>query len=414
MKRLLLVSYYYPPLTGSGVFRPLRFSKYLPRHDWDVTVLTVTPRVRVLKDPGLSREVPDGVRIERTRTVELRTLLLALNKLGLRGLSATLQRWSMIPDGQRGWVPFAVRRGERVLKRGRHDAMLTTSAPYSTHLVGRALRRRCGLPWVADLRDEWSLHPDLLELYPTRWHLALNQRLERAVLREAQAVLAVSDPFLRGHRSLVPEIPQAKFHVMTNGYDGEHFRGPSPPPDRFRIVYTGVFYGSREAQAFLEGLRRALHDGRVESRDTEVLFLGHGNSARPWSGLPDGMLRTAGHRPYFEVVETLRRAAVLLLVAAANRGPGLYPGKLFPYLAAGRPILALVPEDGVTAELIRRTGSGAVVAPHDADGVAAALGRLYLEWKSGSPWQPDRSRIRDYDADVQAGRLAGLLDSLVA
>ncbi len=418
MKRLLLVSWQYPPHTGSGVFRPLRFSKRLPDHGWEVTVLSVTERVRTLKDPELAREIPDGVRVVRSATLEPRSLVLALGRLGLGGLALRLQRWWLLPDEQRGWVPFAVRRGARALAAEPHHAILSTSAPYSAHLVARALAQRSGLPWVADFRDEWSLHPDLVARYPTRRHLERNRDLERAVLREASAVISVSAPFLADHRSLVPDEPPEKFHVLTNGYDERHFpEPPAPPPaDRFRIAYTGILYGTATARSFLEGMRRALRAGSVDATRTEVVLVGHGNARLDAPELPPGMLRTEGHRPHREVLELLRSAAVLLLVAEPDRGPGLYPGKLFPYLAAGRPVLALAPTDGVSAELIRRSRSGVSVSPSEPSAIAAALGELYEAWSAGRGGLPDQDRelVRSFGAIPQTARLAALLDELAA
>ena len=124
MKRLLLVSYYFPPLAGSGVFRPLRLARYLPGAGWQVSVITVSERARVLKDETLSAEVPAETRVERTFSLEPRVALLALGKVGLRGLARRAQRWLMVPDDQRGWVPFAVRRAKRLLDAAPHEVAI--------------------------------------------------------------------------------------------------------------------------------------------------------------------------------------------------------------------------------------------------------------------------------------------------
>jgi glycosyltransferase involved in cell wall biosynthesis len=412
VKRLLLVTYYYPPLAGSGVFRPLRISKYLSRRDWQVTVLTVTSRVRVLRDPGLLRDVQPHVRVERSVTLEPRPLLLLLNRLGLRNLTARLHRWLMVPDDQRGWVPFATRLGLELLAEQTHHAILSTSAPYSAHMVGLRLAQRSGLPWIADFRDEWTTNPYFEDAYPTRWHRRLNRSLEQTVLRRARAVLSVSAPWLDAHRSLVPEQPAAKFHVHPNGFDAEHYRRPEPSFDRFRVVHAGTFYGHRSPRVFLDGLRRALHRG-LPSEETEVLFVGHDSDAIVADGLPDGLLRIEGHRPYFETLELLERAAVLLIVVPREGGAGNHTGKLFPCLASGRPILLQAPEPNVAADLVRSSRSGLVVPPDDPDRVAEALLSLHRDWKARRPLaDQDREVIDDYEASRQVERLARLLDEL--
>lgn len=413
MKRLLLISYVFPPLTGSGVFRPLRFAKYLPRHGWGVTVLCVDPRVRLPRDSELLRDVRDDVRVERTGTLEPRNALLVLNRLGLTKFSAAVQRWWRVPDDQRGWVPFAVRRARRVLEDVAHHAILSTSAPYSAHLVGRRLRRATGIPWIADFRDEWTTNPYFEDAYPTAWHRRLNERLERAVLREADAVVSVSAPWLAAHRALVPDQPDAKFHVHPNGFDADHHDTAEPErTDRFRILYAGTFYGHRSPETFLAGIRLALERG-LPAEDVEIEFVGPGSASIAAGDLPSGMIRTEELRPYFETVARMRRATVLLLVVPRAGGPGNHTGKLFPYLATGRPILLQAPEPNVAADLVRESGSGVVVPPDDPSALADAVVGLHADWKAGRVL-PDRdpSKIDAYEGSHQAERLARLLDRL--
>jgi glycosyltransferase involved in cell wall biosynthesis len=414
VKRLLLVSYYFPPLGGSGVFRPLRLAKYLPRLGWDVTVLTACERVRVLKDPSLVDEVPSTVRVVRARSFEPRTLFIACRRLGLRRLVRRIEPWFMVPDDQRGWVPCAAARGLRLLHECPHDAVATTAGPYSAHLVGRALHRDTGTPWVADFRDEWTTNPYLRDRYPTRWHRRLNRRLESRVLREADRVTCVSRPWLEALRGVVPDVDGRKFVVLPNGYDAEHFAdGPARPPDRFRVVYTGTFYGHRSPESFLEGVRRAVAAGRIPRDDLQIVFMGHGDAGRRTDPSLDGVLREVAHRPYFESLDLMRDAALLLLVVPPEGGAGNHTGKLFPYLASGRPILALAPEGNVAAERVRTSRSGHVVSPDDPDAIALALAERHAAWRRGEmlPDQ-DRESIARYAADRQAADWAALLDGM--
>jgi len=413
-RRLLLVSYYFPPIAGSGVFRPLRMAKYLGRHGWDVTVLSVSENTRAPKDPSLLREIPPQLRVERVPSAEPRALLIALNKLGLRGLVRRVEPWLMLPDDQRGWVPFAARRATQLARELRFDAVVTTSAPYSAHLVGQRLKRRTGIPWIADFRDEWTTNPYLRDRYPTQWHLKFNRSLEREVLREADRVVCVSRPWLDALHDLVPKLPGNKFVVLPNGYDGEHFRDEAPvAPDRFRIVYTGMFYGPRSPTPFLEALDLVRQRQRIPADEIEVVFMGR-------SGWSDSVadessrcsVRIVEQRPYFESLKVLREAAVLLLVIPREGGSGNHTGKLFPYLASGRPILATAPEPNVAAELIRESRSGVVAPPDDPAAIAAAIESLYEDWKRAVPQRQDRELIARYEADFQASRWAELLEQV--
>ena len=416
MRRLLLISYYFPPLAGSGTFRPLRLTRYLPRHGWEVTVLTVSERARVLKDPGLVGEVPPGVRVERTSSIEPRVPLIALHRLGLASVAQRLESWFLVPDDQRGWVPFATRRGHRLHNTRPFDAVLSTAGPYSAHLVGRALHRKTGLPWVADFRDEWTTNPYLRERYPTPLHLRLNQHLERSVLTEADRVVCVSAPWLDTLRSSVPNQPDTKFRVHPNGYDAAHFpMAPPPPPDRFRIIYTGTFYGHRSPETFLEAVRRVVTAGRVPREDLEVVFVGHPGFGPSFGDTPSDIVRLVGQRPYAETLRYLQDAAVLLLVVPNEGGRGNHTGKLFDYLASGRPILALTPESNVAASLILATRSGRVAPPDAPHAIADMIAAMYDDWKKGlTLLDQDRSAIAAYEADGQAERYARLLDEITS
>jgi glycosyltransferase involved in cell wall biosynthesis len=291
---------------------------------------------------------------------------------------------------------------------------VTTSGPCSAHLVGLALRRKLGIPWVADFRDEWTTNPYLRDRYPTGWHRRLNRSLERTVLEEADRVVCVSRPWLDALRGVAPGLSADKFSALPNGYDAEHFpTGPGHRPDRFRVVYTGTFYGHRSPGVFFEAVRRAIAPGRIPPDDLEIVFMGHRSAGRETDPGLGGVLRAVEHRPYFESLELMRSAALLLLVVPPEGGTGNHTGKLFPYLASGRPILALAPAKNVAAELVRSSRSGTVVPPDDPDGIARALVDGHAAWKRGEAFTgQDRERIARYEADRQAGDWARLLDGL--
>ena len=415
LKRLLLVAYYFPPLAGSGVFRPLRMSRHLGRHGWHVTVVTASETVRVLKDPGLVAEIPSTVSVERTGSFEPRNALIALNKVGLGGLARTIEPWFLIPDDQRGWVPFATRRALALHEAHPFHAVVATAGPYSTLLVGQALKHRAGIPFVADFRDEWTTNPYLAGRYPTAWHRRYNRALEQSVLEDADRVVCVSRPWLDTIRGLVPEEPDVKFRVHENGYDAAHFENTAPKRvDTFRVVYAGTFYGHRSPKAFLDAVRRVLEGKRIPASDLEIRFIGHG-SAQSADGLPASILRAVPQRPFRETLRELSDAAVLLLVIPREGGPGNHTGKLFNYLAAARPILCLAPEPNVAADLVRESRSGLVAPPDDPAAIADALVAMWRDWKDGrvlSDWRQDV--VARYEADAQSKAYAEMLGELPA
>jgi glycosyltransferase involved in cell wall biosynthesis len=369
--------------------------------------------VRVLKDRGLAEEIPASVAVERTRSIEPRNTLIALNKLGLGGLARAIEPWFLIPDDQRGWVPFATRRALALHRAKPFHAVVATAGPYSALLVGQALKRRAGIPFVADFRDEWTTNPYLADRYPTAWHRRFNRHLETSVLEDADRVVCVSRPWLDTIRGLVPEQPDAKFRVHENGYDAAHFETVTATrADKFRIVYAGAFYGHRKPAAFLEAVRLVTAEGRIPASDIEIRFVGHG-SAPSAAALPSTMFRALPQRPFREALRELSDAAVLLLVIPREGGPGNHTGKLFNYLAAARPILCLAPEPNVAADLIRESRSGVVAPPDDPSAIADALVALWRDWKDGRVLPERRAGVlARYEADAQTKAYAEMLEEL--
>jgi glycosyltransferase involved in cell wall biosynthesis len=249
------------------------------------------------------------------------------------------------------------------------------------HLIGAAVRRATGVKWVADLRDSLVAHPHRrTESVLVRAKEKGQEGVARLVARSADAIVAVSDAIAEEARSLAPSAPVVP---IANGsdfddFDGlEYHRGP-----RFRITHAGSFFGKRDPRPFLRAVKQV-------DADVVVRFLGDFRAAdREWAetlGLGD-RLELIPYAPRRVSLELQRDSDALLLLIpdAGGRGKGVLSGKVFEYLAAQRPILAIVPPDGAAADLIRETGAGIVAAPDDLDAIAAGLEQLHGRWAAGS------------------------------
>ena len=414
MPRALFVIYDFPPATSSGVFRPLRLLKHLPEHGWDATVITTRVGRGRRTDAALLERVPRSVQVVRTRSPEPRVIQLALMRAGLRGPSRWIDRWSRVPDAQRMWVGHATRAAVEAAAAEPHDLLWTTSAPYSAHLAGLRIKQATGLPWIADFRDEWT-HPDLMAALPTERHRALHRRQEAGVLGAADRVVGVSDAFVD---DLIRTCGRERgdFAVIPNGFDEADFAGPAPVPsrDRFVVAYTGLVYGRGPLRTFLTGVRKALERGPIPAERLRLEFVGHGNEALAEAGaLPEGVLSTRGQVPHDQAMNGLRGASLLLLLADPERGPGLFPGKIFPYLASKRPVLALIRPDAAAAELLRQGGNAAIVPPDDADGVAEALVRGFQAWERGeNPAETNPAVVARFSSRTQTSQWVELFDQV--
>ena len=381
--KVLLVSMYFPPAGGGGVQRPLKLATHLPE-------LGVETHVLAPDDPRwLHRDdvaVPEQAIVHRVRYVGPSGRKLAEELHGVAGVrrgvvhARALGRRLLVPDENVTWNLTADRAAIGIVKREGIDVVITTSPPVSVHLVGAVARAATGVRWVADLRDSIVAHPHRrAESRLVRAKEWTGERVARLVARRADGIVAVSDAIAEEARALDPS---GTVTTIANGSDFDDFDGLEyTSGERFRITHTGSFFGKRDPRPFLTALAKS-------GLDVEARFVGDFRSAdRAWArdrGLDD-RLRLLPYAPRREALVLQRdsEALLLLIPEAAGRGKGVLSGKVFEYLAAERPILALVPPDGAAAELIRETGAGVVVAPEDVDGISEALGELVRRWREG-------------------------------
>jgi glycosyltransferase involved in cell wall biosynthesis len=374
--RLLLVTMYWPPAGGAGVQRPLKLAGQLSRLGFDVHVLAPEGTKWVQRDDTLHE--PDGVVVHRIRNLGPAARRPAEELHGLRGIVRVRRRVPIVlrallaPDASVLWNVTAIPAARRIAKRERIDVALTTSPPGSVHLVGLAVKRM-GIPWVADLRDSIALHAH------RRHDIRGERALARLVARRADAIVAASSGIAS---EMHPLVPRGRVAVIPNGCDFDDFDGLAyRAAPRFRITHTGGFSGRRSPRPFLAALARS-------QADVTARFVGDFRTAdREWAeglGLAD-RLELLPYLPHGEALALQRDSEALLLIVpdAGGRGRGVLSAKVFEYLAAERPILAVVPPDGEAARLLGETGAAVVVAPDDVDGMAHAIADLENRWRAG-------------------------------
>jgi glycosyltransferase involved in cell wall biosynthesis len=402
--KLLIATMYFPPAGGAGVHRPLKLAGHLAELGFDVHVLAPDDPKWVHRDPSL--EPPASLSVHRVRNLgpaarrPSEELYGAgpLDRLGIRARVAF--RRVLVPDASVIWSLAAIPAALKIIRRERIDAVLTTSPPISVHLVGLAAKRAGAVRWVADLRDSF-LTPD------RRRHVRGEPQLARMVARRADAIVAATRGIAEEMRALAPMGP---VELIENACDFEDFEGLEyRRGERFRLTHTGSLIGRRTTRPFLEALARA--DG-----DTVARFVGGLRAADvPYAeelGLGQ-RLELLPFQPRDRALALQRDSDALLLLLAESGSAGrkVLSAKVFEYLAAGRPILAVVPPEGEAAELVRVTGAGVVVAPEDVDGIAAALGELERRWRDDElePLELSPELRQRLSRRERAERLAALL-----
>ena len=434
MKKVLIVTYYFPPSGGPGVQRVLKFVKYLPQFGWQPVVLTVQDGDYPARDESLLAEIPKHAVVCRTKIFEPYRLYRKLTgkpanapvdvenipqggkkKSLTESLAEFVRSTFFIPDARIGWYPYAVPAGLRIIKEHHIEAIYSSSPPYTTSVIARKLHHATGLPWVAGFRDPWT---GFLST-PDRWYFPrmIDERLERSVFRDASAVEAAWRGILRDVTGKIPDIDKSKLVYHPNGFDSDDYPDlKSRKNNRFTVTYTGSMYGKRNPKTFLEAVEGLVKNGRVDPKKIQLRFIGRfGSEVRTMleqSSIHDS-IEVIAYLPHSESVEALLRSdALLLIVDEAAGSDEIVPGKVFEYIGAQRPILALAPE-GAIATLMRETRSGFVAANQDIPAIQAGFIECYDNFLyHKSTFEQDREAVKRYDRREITRQLAALLDTL--
>lgn len=451
---LLFVVHGFPPVAGSGPNRAAAFCRYLPTHGWQPHVLTIDRAWAANRDDPAESALPPELAVVRTRSFEpkpgspatastpdpreSRGAAFAPVRLGTSSQAATPSRTHRgmpalkshvahamrFPDAHVGWTPYAVAAGLRIARERRPRLLYSTAGPFTNHLVALLLHRRTGLPWVAELRDGWfqwnqAIFPD----YP-RWRAWLEGPLEAAVIRGAARVVLVTQLMAEAFRTRYTDLPKAHFRVVPNGFDPAQYRDLPPAAhraDRFEVLHAGALYHGRSVEAFLDAAGRLASSNAVFRRQFRLTLVGSlDGGAR--AEIDRQMARHAlgqqveylGYLNHHSALAKMRTADLLL--AIANTTPGAeatVPGKLFEYLAVGRPILAITPPGAEAAAVVRDTRSGWVAPAHDAGGIGLALRAAFHAHQQGRAVEPDASAVARFDRVRLAGELATIFDEVV-
>ncbi|MBI4531664.1 MAG: glycosyltransferase [Candidatus Latescibacteria bacterium] len=414
MRKVLFIAYYYPPLGGAGVPRTLKFVKYLPKFGWQPIVLTPAKGASsIVWDAG--DEVGDEDHVVRTgyhdvfgpvRRV-LRMNRRAGNDPSKGGVDGTVKRphflgqgiqpwltrfvneYIAFPDARIGWYPFGVREGLRTIKTQGVSVIYSTSPPETSHLIAHRLKEKTGIPWVADFRDLWTYNPAYEK---AKIKLFLDERLEKRTLRNVDAVVTVSEPWVN-IVSMLHNLGGKNVYMITNGFDPEDYAMDcSPTGQKMIVTYTGVIYTpGRDPEMFLRVVSELIKTGQVAPDSIEVRFYGSDftriDDLRRHYGI-EGSVKVFGNVPFKESIQAQLTSHVLLMLDwerpdARGASKGIVAGKIFEYLGARRPILSLSPHRGAVTELLEKTNAGVAVS-NDGE-IKETLLRWYDEFmKTGS------------------------------
>jgi glycosyltransferase involved in cell wall biosynthesis len=435
MKRVLIITYYWPPSGGSGVQRWLKMSKYLPEYGWQPVIYTTENAEYPIIDHSLEKDVAPNIEVIRrpiTEPYSAYKKFLGINKdetvkMGFiqekeknKSWKSDLSLWVrgnfFIPDARCGWVKPSVRYLKEYLNEHPVDAIISTGPPHSMHLIALKLKEALGLPWIADFRDPWTEIDYYNDLHLTAWADRKHHRLEQEVLTKADKVVTVAPD---GARRL-GRLGNRNVRTIYNGFDrDDDAQTPVNLSEQFTITYLGVLSKIQNPSNLWQALAELIKEDSGFDKNLKINMIGQIDSAVVSSIDENGLTQHVAYSPYMphDQVSAVHRSSTLLLLLlmpdSEPRAKGLLTGKLFEYMASGRPILCIGPEDGDAARILRETGAGQTVSFEDKEKMKEALKNLYQRFLENDLPNNTNTTIEQYSRKNMAEKYAKLLNQSV-
>lgn len=432
MKKVLIITYYWPPTGGAGVQRWLKFSKYFREFGWEPVIYTPSNPDFPITDNTLLKDVPEGTTVLRTaitepydyyrkimrkkknETVNQGFLAEGKENQKLQSFMIWIRGNFFIPDARKFWIKPSIKYLTKYLSENKIDAVISTGPPHSMHMIALGLKQKLGIPWIADFRDPWTQIDFYDQLKLSSFADKKHHRLEKQVLTTANEVVTVSPTWALD----LEELSGRKMKVITNGFDEEDFKATS---DRqlmsgFLFHHIGALNKDRNPKTLWKVLGDLCAADSEFKQSLKLKFTGKTDAAvfdlLEKHGIADNSERTE-YVQHSEVVKLMMNSPILLL--PLNNTPntkGVVPGKIFEYLAAGRPVFAIGMPDGDSGKILKSTNAGTIVDFSDYEGTKAAVLDLYSKYKSGKLTSAS-GQIDAYTRKNCAKQYAALLNGLV-
>ncbi|PKH51021.1 glycosyl transferase family 1 [Tenacibaculum sp. Bg11-29] len=423
--KVLIITYYWVPAGGSGVQRWLKFVKYLRDFNIEPVVYTVDEAKYPIIDESLKSDVPKNIEVLKKTIWEPNNFLSIFKKKETKTSAGFLnpnptffgkilqyvRANYFIPDARKFWIKPSVKYLEKYLKENKIDAIITTGPPHSLHLIGLALKKKTNVKWIADFRDPWTAIDYFHQLPLTKKAIKKHNQLEQEVLENADASLVVGETMKVNYKPFSNNI-----HVVTNGYDSEENEKIVPVLDtKFSITHIGLMNSDRNPKILWKALAELSEENNAFKNDLEIKLIGK-LSEDVVVDLEKHQFKNVkkiNYVPHKEVQQYQRNSQVLLL--AVNNVPsakGIITGKIFEYLQAKRPILAIGPEDGDLAEILKNTNSGTIVDFNDKEAIKRTVLSLYKSYKENT-LQVSSRNIEQYHRKELTKQLSVIVKQVV-
>lgn len=423
MKKVLVITYYWPPAGGPGVQRWLKFVSYL--RDFDIEPIVYIPENPhyPIRDESLVKELPRDLKIYKhpikepyglagilssKKTKRMSTgIIETKNQTLIEKLLLYIRGNFFIPDARKNWVLPSIKFLKEVIQKEEITTLITTGPPHSVHLIGHGLQKELKLKWIADFRDPWTSIGYHKKLRLNSKSIKKHKELEQKVLTSADALIVTSETT----KVEFSAITQQPIHVITNGYESEYEGGANLDSD-FSIAHIGSLLTGRNPKNLWKVLHDMVRDNHAFRKDLRLEFIGvvskdvletmYKYELAPY-------IKIKGYVSHAEALRKQQRAQMLLLIEIdSEETKGIVPGKLFEYMAARRPILALGPEAWDAGKIIAKTESGSVFTYDSTDALERQILRSYTAFKK-QKLHIEAKDIAQYSRRALTQKLAELL-----
>lgn len=432
-KKILIITYYWPPAGGPGVQRWLKFAKYLPEFGWKPVVYTPENPSYPLLDGSLMKDVPKDLEIVKTKIWEPYQLAEKLNKSNKKFKAGQFdvgknQSWKsklsiwvrgnfFIPDARVFWVKPSVKFLEHYLKENKIDVVVTSGPPHSLHLIGLNLKKKLPhLKWIADFRDPWTEISYYKHLKLTKSSDRKHRQMESEVFRNADITLATSYTDAENFRK-----SGANAICITNGFDETDSQTVNSDSktlrpsntSAFTLSYIGVLEQLRNPENLWKALNDLVHQNADFAKSFVLKFAGRIDD-KILADIENSALKNhilnLGYLSHDKAIEEMQTSDILLITNFPNESSkGIIPGKIFEYLATGKQIISFGPDDADVSRILNETQAGKHFSYDDTDTIKDFILKKFMLWKNGN-LSENTTNIEQFSRKNLTKKLAEILE----
>lgn len=445
-KNVLFIAYHFPPIGGSGVQRSLKYVKYLPSNGYNPVVVTVKDGHNFAYDYGMLKEIPKEIKVYRSNSGEmlwlrnkientnkvLKKFKISFSKEGRNTLDSNvsskekglkekvfelLEYNYYIPDTKIRWYKHAVKDiKNRILKENDIDVIYSTSAPYTDHLIALNIKKYTNKPWVADFRDPWIGNGAISNKYSKK-RINKEKEMEAEVIKMADIVINVTEPITQMYKKRYPMYSD-KFITITNGFDGgEKENIEIIKNDVFKITYAGLLDSTRNPQSLIKALENLYLKRPEIFEEIRVDFIGYIAEDLKDIIIKSNISKFININSYVEHKEILNYMASsninLIILPDNEESKGVFTGKIFDYILVEKPILGIMPTNGVASNLINDNNIGLAVNHNEIDKIEEYIYTQYKRFKNGEDLSTNSiEKCKQYDRRVLTKKLSKVFDNI--